>query len=104
MVKDPRLRASTEDLLRHPFIRSKAYVHLNERELQHVGGKLQQYFRTHPASAWMDGWMDGYVLTFGAEPPLAAWMDEWMNGWALSWAVCINLVSPSPSMDSQRRF
>lgn len=50
-MKDPKQRASAEDLLGHPFIRSKAYVHLNERELQHVGGKLQAYFRAHPSSA-----------------------------------------------------
>lgn len=49
-MKDPKLRASAEDLLQHPFIRSKAYVHLNEKELLHVGGKLQAYFRTHPSS------------------------------------------------------
>ena len=51
LMKNPTERASAEALLQHPFIRSKAYVHLNERELSHVASKITQYFQTHPAKA-----------------------------------------------------
>ncbi|TFJ85252.1 hypothetical protein NSK_003675 [Nannochloropsis salina CCMP1776] len=49
--KDPHRRDSADVLLQHPFIRSKAYVHLNERELENVADKVTLYFQTHPAKA-----------------------------------------------------
>lgn len=51
LSKNPTERASAKVLLQHPFIRSKSYVHLNERELSHVASKVAQYFQTHPANA-----------------------------------------------------
>lgn len=51
LLKNPSERASAKALLQHPFIRSKAYVHLNERELSHVARKVTQYFQTHPDKA-----------------------------------------------------
>ncbi len=53
LLKNPVERHSAEQLLQHAFIRSKAYVHLNERELEHAVGKVTNYFQTHPGKAML---------------------------------------------------